>query len=183
MEAAMGAMCVDGGVVYPAGVQMADFEELQERLRRRREEAAKLLKELDAALEALPRIKALAEARLFGDAETLVNQLFPGIAPSADDPKAHNESLSPAGVVKVAREVLLSTGRPLKRGALVRAIERRGHSLPGADKSKNLGTILWRHHAEFVNLDKLGYWPRDTKIEGVYDPANPPDGIYAKGYR
>ena len=78
--------------------------------------------------------------------------------------------LPPSEIANLARETLLDNGRPLKRGALVRAMERRGVTLVGSDKAKNLGTILWRHRDSFVNIDGHGYWPADVPLNGLWDP-------------
>jgi hypothetical protein len=74
--------------------------------------------------------------------------------------------IPPAEIAAFARETLLAEGRPMKRGALVKAIETRGLSLTGRDKGKNLGTILWRNAQMFVNLDKRGYWVRGEPLPG-----------------
>lgn len=79
-------------------------------------------------------------------------------------------SATPAQVADAAKETLLETGRPMKRGQLVRALTAKGITLAGADKNKNLGTILWRYDGMFVSLPSLGYWVKGIPLEGVYDP-------------
>ncbi|WP_152046743.1 hypothetical protein [Aureimonas psammosilenae] len=81
----------------------------------------------------------------------------------------------PSDIARFARETLLAEGKPMKRGQLVRAILKRGLPLAGRDPSKNLGTILWRHRDQFINLEHLGYWPRDIALPGAYDPSKPPE--------
>lgn len=85
------------------------------------------------------------------------------------------ETTSQAKPEDVAREVeqlLGRVGRPMKRGAIVEALAEQGFDVPGKDKNKNLGTILWRHKEKFVQLPKLGYWLRDAELPGVYTPGD-----------
>jgi hypothetical protein len=42
-----------------------------------------------------------------------------------------------------------------------------------ADRSKNMGTILWRLKRDFVNLSGFGYWLRDKPFpDANYDPED-----------
>src|SRR3954447_7273819 len=66
----------------------------------------------------------------------------------------------------LAYEVLLEHGRPMTRNELVGAIEARGFPLAGKNKSKNLGTILWRFRNRFDNIEGRGYWPKDVPLKG-----------------
>lgn len=79
--------------------------------------------------------------------------------------------LTPAEIVEECRKILIEGRRPMKRGALVKEIEARGKKIPGQDKNKNLGTVLWRHQDQFIHLPKLGYWLRNEKLAGVWDPS------------
>ncbi len=161
--------------VYPAGVYMADFKDLRESLHRRRAELTAELDRLNRTLLAI------------NDAEKLL-----GDTSQSGGSQSHNTqhespqrrvAFTPGEVSSIAREVLLERGRPLKRGALVRAIEEKGFHLSGKDKAKNLGTILWRHNHDFVHIEKFGYWPRDLKFGTAYDPELPPDGIFSPRLR
>jgi len=78
--------------------------------------------------------------------------------------------IPPRKIAELARDVILSAGKPLKRSTIVELLEVQGVHLAGKDKNKNLGTILWRHPEMFVTLDNLGYWPKDAPLPGVYDP-------------
>ena len=92
------------------------------------------------------------------------------IAKTAKSNTRERGSIAPAEIAKIAREILLDNGRPMKRGELVDALARRNVPLAGKDKNKNLGTILWRHQTMFVALDNLGYWVKGVPLEGVYTP-------------
>jgi hypothetical protein len=86
------------------------------------------------------------------------------------EPKRERGILSPDAIASEVRQLLLELKRPMTRGQIVQELEFRGIPLSGKDKNKNLGTILWRHKHQFVQLAKLGYWVRDVPLEGVYAP-------------
>ncbi len=48
----------------------------------------------------------------------------------------------------------------------------RGIPLAGKDKSKNLGTILWRFSDRFLNILGQGYWPKDAPSPNLDGIAN-----------
>jgi hypothetical protein len=66
-----------------------------------------------------------------------------------------------ARLVEEAKRIILEAGRPLKRGELVRLLEREGLPVEGTDKAKVLGTNLWRS-GKFEQIEGEGYWPRDV---------------------
>lgn len=65
-----------------------------------------------------------------------------------------------ARLMDEARRIIVREGRPLKRGELVRHLEREGFPVEGNDKAKVLGTNLWRS-GRFEAIEGEGYWPRD----------------------
>ncbi|TXN02311.1 hypothetical protein FV222_09665 [Methylobacterium sp. WL103] len=150
---------------------MANVTEVIDQLVQRR---AELRAELTKLEEAIDTLSALANT-------------FSDISGNSSKSKKAKETpverqrergiLPPEEIARFARNTLLKIGRPVKRGALVAAMERDGVPMAGKDKAKNLGTIIWRHQDDFVSLENLGYWPRDIAIKGVYDPRKPPDGI------
>jgi hypothetical protein len=130
------------------------------------QEAEKKLSVLDESIERLTAAREGMSPEFISSLEVLEIPDHIGVAPSTQ----RSSELSPAEVAAHVRSVLRSVGRPMTRGQLVRAMQEQGVSLPGVDKSKNLGTILWRHPGQFVNLPKLGYWVKDVPIPGVYEP-------------
>ena len=62
-----------------------------------------------------------------------------------------------------AEHMILQEGRPLTRGELVERLQAQGHALEGGDKSKVLGTNLWRS-GRFHNLKGAGYWPKISPV-------------------
>lgn len=63
-------------------------------------------------------------------------------------------------LMEEARRLILEARRPLKRGELVKLLERDGLPVEGTDKAKVLGTNLWRS-GQFEQIDGAGYWPKD----------------------
>lgn len=133
---------------------MTQFDQILEELRRKR---AALELELDRVRKA---IELTEKARVAVQAD----------APLESGRASQSDSLSPSDVATAVREVLEARGVPMRRGAIVAELLRRGLKLQGKDINKNVGTIIWRHPQMFVSLDKLGYWLRDRPISGVYDP-------------
>lgn len=68
-----------------------------------------------------------------------------------------------AEMMAAARRLILAEGRPLTRSDLLHRLEAEGYVIDGSDKSKVLGTNLWRSN-QFQHIDKKGYWPQDTPI-------------------
>jgi hypothetical protein len=60
------------------------------------------------------------------------------------------------------RRLIISEGRPLNRGDLVRRLEAAGYLIDGSDKAKVLGTNIWRSD-KFDHIEGEGYWPRDIE--------------------
>lgn len=70
-------------------------------------------------------------------------------------------------MMAAARRLILAAGRPLTRSELLRALEGEGYVVDGRDKSKVLGTNIWRSE-QFRHLSGFGYWPKDTPIPGQF---------------
>jgi hypothetical protein len=64
---------------------------------------------------------------------------------------------------RIIREV----GRPMTRGEIVAAMERRDILIPYEDKGRYLGTIAWRHKRRFKNVEGRGYWVADLPIPPI----------------
>lgn len=72
------------------------------------------------------------------------------------------------------RATILEAQRPLTRGQLLQKLDQKSLRVGGkSDRSKNMGTIMWRLREHFVNLQGFGYWVR----EEPFPPAgyNPDD--------
>lgn len=72
-----------------------------------------------------------------------------------------------AAAMETAEKLILAAGRPLSRTELLESLERHGHKIEGSDKSKVLGTNIWRSK-RFHNLKGVGYWPISEPIPEKY---------------
>ena len=150
-------------------IPMADFGEVIDRLLKRRSELVTQLERVDRAIRALKDAADLVGEDAVANIAVLAPQAF-GVPTEEPQETRERNIIPPADIARYAREIILESGRPMKRGRLVRALEARGVPLAGTDKNKNRGTILWRHRDQFVNLPNLGYWPRDVRLPDIYDP-------------
>jgi hypothetical protein len=66
-----------------------------------------------------------------------------------------------AGLMDEIRRMIVAEGRPLTRTELLRRLEAQGYVIEGGDKSKVLGTNIWRSK-QFDHIEGHGYWPRDV---------------------
>lgn len=95
----------------------------------------------------------------------------PEVALSPSEP---SKSLTRAELLPHIEAVIREAGKPLTRGVLLRKLDNRGTPVGGeADRSKNMGTIMWRLKDHFVNLSGYGYWLRSEPFEPAgYDPED-----------
>lgn len=98
--------------------------------------------------------------------------------------RIRNAGLTPKGIVELAERVIRESGRPLTRGDLVAMFAARDVELPGDDKARYIGTIMWRHKSKFINIEGRGYWLRGQPVpppmpqivpypESPFDPDDP----------
>jgi len=99
------------------------------------------------------------------EAERIDGELFAAGAAVRRSPSVPHAK--PAAVVQNVIRILADEGRPIKRGELLDILEKQGVVMGGTDKSKALGTTLWRVQDKIVNLNGFGYWLKDR----AYDPA------------
>lgn len=66
-----------------------------------------------------------------------------------------------------AERLILEAGEPLTRSTLLAKLIEQGHQIEGSDKSKVLGTNLWRSR-RFHNLKGAGYWPLSHPIPPAF---------------
>lgn len=84
-----------------------------------------------------------------------------GNSPSAGvepNPESFGPFASPAEVIRETLLILSEHGRPLKRGQLLKELSDNGVRIKGSDKSKVLGTTLWRAKDKIIGIDGWGYW-------------------------
>lgn len=85
----------------------------------------------------------------------------------------------PRELVAMMARVIHEVGRPMTRGEIVEALERREIEIPAKDKQRYIGTLAWRNKGAFVNIEGRGYWLRglpvvsDQDISGAF--TDPPE--------
>lgn len=146
------------------GGNMSVEVELQKAISRR-EELKQELEKLDQLVELLSWWK---EAGASAPADSLVGR---GASSGKGTPvsTSMNEGsesfaepfATPAEVIREAVAVLAEHGRPLKRGQLLKELSGKGVRIGGSDKSKVLGTTLWRAKDKIVSIDGWGYWIKE----------------------
>ena len=71
------------------------------------------------------------------------------------------------GMMDAAEKMILASGKPMTRTQLLRGLDEAGFSVEGTDKSKVLGTNIWRSK-RFHNLKGAGYWPKSRPLPLEY---------------
>lgn len=125
-----------------------------------RELLSKALKrqdELRSEFEALQNLVSHYQRHLSGRL-TVSSEEQPSLDLGASSVKARSAYV--ARLIDEAKRLILEARRPLKRGELVRLLERDGLPVEGTDKAKVLGTNLWRS-GQFEQIEGQGYWPKD----------------------
>lgn len=86
---------------------------------------------------------------------------------------------TPAEVIRETLIVLSEHGRPLKRGQLLKELADNGVRIRGGDKSKVLGTTLWRAKDKIISIDGWGYWIKDrpSPLAGYKPERDPIDDL------
>ena len=65
-----------------------------------------------------------------------------------------------AEMMSEIRRAIVGAARPMSRTELLRHLEENGFIVDGTDRTKVLGTNIWRS-GQFVHIDGRGYWPKD----------------------
>jgi hypothetical protein len=73
-------------------------------------------------------------------------------------------------MMTAAEDLILLTERPLTRSELLDGLQFKGFEVEGSDKSKVLGTNLWRSN-RFVSLKGAGYWPKSAPLPAEFRDA------------
>ncbi|MFZ5667163.1 MAG: hypothetical protein ACOY7L_18260 [Pseudomonadota bacterium] len=123
-----------------------------------------LKKEL-AAVEQL--ILSYTQASKQLDLTAGVGDLFPEQEPARRRGRRRSHAEAVARMMDDAEQLIVRAGRPLTRSELLKLLTERGHTIEGGDKSKVLGTNLWRSR-RFYNLKGAGYWPINRPIPEPY---------------
>lgn len=119
---------------------------------KRREELRRESEALDNLIEAYRKLSVL-------QAEPDLEQL--NLWNRAGSKKAKSAYVSE--MMSEIRKMLVSEGRPMTRSDLLRQLESNGYVVDGGDRSKVLGTNIWRSR-QFMHIDGRGYWPKDIPV-------------------
>lgn len=68
-----------------------------------------------------------------------------------------------AEMMSEIRKAIVGAARPMSRSELLRHLEESGFIVDGTDRTKVLGTNIWRS-GQFVHIDGRGYWPKDIPL-------------------
>lgn len=82
-------------------------------------------------------------------------------------------STRPTEIAETVERIIREVGRPMTRGDLVHALEKRDVKIPYGDKARYVGTIVWRHKGLFENIEGRGYWLRGEPVPSVTPPDLP----------
>ena len=117
--------------------------------------AVKRKKELQAEMEEIDSFLRLWRKYAGTEGGQLV--VMPPTVSAAVEGKAPSvrigTRLSKGKLAPILRDVLVQAGRPMTRGELVKALDKRDIAIGGGDPRKNMGTIIWRLKDRFVNIE------------------------------
>ncbi|MDF2119733.1 hypothetical protein PY365_29655 [Roseiarcaceae bacterium H3SJ34-1] len=85
---------------------------------------------------------------------------------------------TPSEIAQVMERVIRDVGRPMTRGEIVEALERRDIEIQAQDKYRYVGTLAWRHKSIFINVEGRGYWLRSERMPAgrrLLLPDDPPE--------
>lgn len=125
-------------------------------------------KTLREELEILDKfIRSYVETREKPDRRGSNADLFDPINPPSRRATRAKRAALIAAMMDDAERLILEAGRPLTRSALLKELTALGHEIEGTDKSKVLGTNIWRSK-RFHNLKGSGYWPTSAPIPPAF---------------
>ena len=130
----------------------------------RREHLLQELAMLDKYIDLHLRLFGGVTVEATGNASATSSGNAVGVAKSdkVNDPKA---------IANGIEAILRGADLPVRRGKLITRLAENGIPIHSQDKSKYIGTILWRNSDRFVNIEGRGYWLTDRPVPLLY-PAN-----------
>ena len=122
----------------------------------------------------LDQEQTVLESNSEDDPLPVVNGIEPQVSEYAPPSRGLPRRLLRPHLLELFREI----GHPLTRGQLLKELDARGIPVGGTyNRSKNMGTIMWRLREDFISLDGFGYWPRFASyLPASYDPDQQPKG-------
>lgn len=156
-------------------VTVGDSEDVIAKALRRREELVAELRRLDDFLELYAELSASSLDELlstvqahFASKAKLAVESVPSRrraeAAEANDPSI---GMPQREFTDLAKELLISAGRPLGSHQLLTRFQEAGRHVGGTEELRNLTTKLWRARPEIIKVPGAGYWPRDVACPAV----------------
>lgn len=97
----------------------------------------------------------------------------PQVEQDSDKPKVARRGNDPKLIVEKAIEILSEATRPMSRGKILTALAQRGFVIQSKDRSKYLGTVLWRNQQHFINVEGHGYWLKNRPLPDDLQDSDP----------
>lgn len=92
---------------------------------------------------------------------------------ASEKPKVARRGNDPKLIVEKAIEILSEAPRPMSRGKILNALAQMGFSIQSKDRSKYLGTVLWRNPQHFINVEGHGYWLKNRPLPDDLENSDP----------
>lgn len=87
---------------------------------------------------------------------------------------------SPNEIVPMIEDILIAKGLPMTRSEVLKELLKDDVNVGGGDKSKNIGTIMWRRKDKFISLPGQGYWLKNRpcrKVNYIPEDTIPEGGL------
>jgi hypothetical protein len=139
------------------------------------ENARKRLTEIEAEAERIRQFLAMyerfSEENRLGSADLPAansKENYPQDSSAVDignnSRRGGREGPLPRELVAMMERLIREVGRPMTRGEIVAALNRREVEIPAKDQQRYIGTLAWRHKGTFVNIEGRGYWLRREPV-------------------
>lgn len=103
--------------------------------------------------------------RLFGEDPPTSTSKDTGTTTIADAVEAEIRPANDTRAIGDGIEAILRRADwPVQRGKLISGLEADGLPIHSKDRSKYIGTILWRNRVRFMNIEGEGYWLRGRPL-------------------
>ncbi len=124
--------------------------------------------ELERELELLDQFIDL-HVKLFGGAKVAATGHSSAVSSASGVGTTKNEKANdPKAVADGVEAILQGASQPVQRGKLIAMLEGNGLPIQSQDKSKYIGTILWRNRERFINVDGRGYWLKSRPVPSPF---------------
>jgi len=146
------------------------------------ENARRRLAEIEAEAERIRQFLAMYER--FSNEYRLGSEDLPATNPKENYPqdlsavnigdnsrRSGRKGPLPRELVALMERLIREVARPMTRGEIVEALNRREVEIPAKDQQRYIGTLAWRHKGTFVNIEGRGYWLRREPVPAPSESA------------